>query len=433
MTLLDQWVDFICSPAHAGRYLYAGGNARLTATTDINPNRLSEFLTRLNVISDDPLLLYRLHYLLQSDVRRFFERSLPELIRSASHITAGAIEHSRRGARGKILWPQTLRLRASGRGDTATFAVRIGEKSSDVPENRLLKLFLLDVLDTITATAKIVSTGAVIGELEQIKRQTQIALKTPVIGQVSREYKATPLMRQRARRNRNTRYSELADLQQQLDQSLRYQKWVSILQLLQQNWLKPINEDDIFELYTLVLLLDVIAVELGFGAPLRYGLIRRNRKGIAHFHRADGVTADVYFDQSPMEVFRMRSEYTTVLKDYDGIRGAEHRPDIIVRFRISDIDERRLLIESKRTDDSKYKRDSVYKVLAYLRDFIELWRGMSTQSPKAILVFPQGVRLKTGTTEAGRDLVFISGEDRARFAYLLESVISAPTQGETTF
>jgi hypothetical protein len=416
--LRDQWVEFIRSPHHAGRYLYAGRRSSYADAAPFDAGKLEEFLKRLSKGEEDIKLLSRLYYLFQPSVRSFFHNRLPDLIRSASHVTESEIEVTRRGARGKILWPQTTRLRVSGRGDAATFVVRKGVKSSDVPENRLLKLFLSNVAETVTATARVVGTRSVPTELEHLGRSASEALKKPYLREVGKVYKATSIMRQRARRNRNRSYGELADLQSRYDLAFRERKWSFILTLLQGNWLEPISDDNLFELYTLVLVLDVLATECGFGEPERYGLIRRDREAVATFRRGD-VRADVYFNQSPVTFTNIKSEYTTILKDYPDLPGSARRPDITVRFSFADGSCQYLLLEVKKSEDERYGRDSVYKVLGYLRDFRELWDGVVLQFPKAILVFPHNITRRHNADERNRDLVFVSGDGRTRLAEIL--------------
>jgi hypothetical protein len=116
---------------------------------------------------------------------------------------------------------------------------------------------------------------------------------------------------------------------------------------------------------------------------------------------------------------RAISEYTSLSGDYEGFSASERRPDVFVRLYSASGIEHRVLVEIKETADARYKRDSVYKALAYLRDFSQLWDSVPDQSPRAILVFPSDIRLKAGASDAGRDLVFTSADDRSRLAKLL--------------
>ncbi|MCF4967376.1 DUF2357 domain-containing protein [Nostoc sp. CMAA1605] len=422
--LRDEWVSFIRSSAQAGRFLYTGSKVDYTVSKSIEENSLKHFLIQLSEKPFDYIFFCRIYYLIQPRVQVFFQNHLRSLIRSISHVINGKLEVSHRGVRGKILWTQTLCMQKSGRANAGTYTVKQSEKSSDIPENRLLKFFLLQICDTIRLLKESIGSSAIPKEILEMELSAQLALKEPHIKEVPQEYKATGLMYQRAKRHRDWRYRELADLQIQMDAVITQSKWESILQILQQGWLAPINDDDLFELYVLIVLLDVLAIDLAFGKPVEFGLIRRNRKQVARFLRPkDGLRADVYFDQSLMQAFSFKSEYKKVINQYTGISGSEHRPDIILSFYLADGSECPLLIEIKNTQDIVYKRDSVYKALAYLYDFRNLWNKRSTQSPKIILVFPEGVVPKVGVTEEQQDLSLLSANDRARFANLLLQVI----------
>jgi len=94
-----------------------------------------------------------------------------------------------------------------------------------------------------------------------------------------------------------------------------------------------------------------------------------------------------------------------------------------MNFRVPDMPERRLLVECKRSDDDGYRRDSVYKALAYLRDFTALWTE-TRQRPKAIVVFPGSLELKNRNGRGESDLVLVGAEDRDRMVGLLSGGIS---------
>jgi hypothetical protein len=421
----EQWANFICSPAHAGRYLYASGDAAHATAAKPHKARVDQFLKRLARKQPDVRYLARLYYLTQPRVSTFFRDMLPDLVRSISHSSVGKVELSRRGARGKINWQQTLRARASGRGDAATLVVRRAVKSSDIPINRLLKLYLHDVSAAVAGVAGAVGRGALSREVEEVRRHADLAFNNPYISGVTLESRATATMRQAARRNRNRRYGELARLQAEFDATVNRNRWESILLLLLRGWIEPVSDDDLFELYILVMVLDVLEIEAGYGQPFQYGLIKSKRKEVARFRRAiDGAEVDVYFDQSPKTILGTPSEYMNIINQYDRFGGNPHRPDILLRFRLPSGTVRHLIIEVKQTNDPKYMRESIYKTLAYLKDFADLWSGAATQHPKTILAFSEAMSRKRAATDTGRDLVIIAPGERARLASLLEAAIA---------
>ena len=133
------------------------------------------------------------------------------------------------------------------------------------------------------------------------------------------------------------------------------------------NWLEPVNDDDLFELYVLVLVLDIIAEELNFGTPTEYGLLTTGRRHVALFEK-DNSTLSVYFDQSPAAILGNPSAYGTVLRSYTGVSGSERRPDLMLVLTQGN-ERREIIVEAKRTSDGPYTSDSIYKVFGYLHDF----------------------------------------------------------------
>jgi hypothetical protein len=111
--------------------------------------------------------------------------------------------------------------------------------------------------------------------------------------------------------------------------------------------------------------------------------------------------------------------------DYEGLSVSERRPDILVRLYLASGIEHRVIVEIKETVDAQYKRDSIYKAMAYLRDFSQLWDNVPDQSPRAILVFPDRIRPRVGANDAGRHLVFTSASDRPRLAALLANALAS--------
>lgn len=425
LRLRNDWINAINSPGSAGRFLYASGNTRLAPSSPITDPETENFLVRLSDRRPSLSLLARLYFLSQPGLLQFHREQLPELMRAMSHVAVSQTELSRRGIRGKVLWPQTIQARATGRADAATFYINRPERSPDTPENRLVSLFLRQVSGVISETERLVGTGALLGSTQEIRHHAEVALRSSYLSNVGHENSASALMHQRAQRHRNSRYGRVSDLQEQMDSAIRRNKLQSVAELLRGGWLAPLEDDDIFEVYTLITVMGVLEIDLGFGEPIEYGLIRGGRSGatmVAHFHRSDGVQAEMYFDQSPDIIFGGQSEYVSILQTY-GLDIARRRPDITLMTKRPDNTERRLLIEVKRTGDLPYTRASLYRGLAYLRDFRYIWHALQAQSPKIILAFPEAVVPQPGVSEAGKDLVVLSAGDKPRWANFLSQIV----------
>ena len=74
--------------------------------------------------------------------------------------------------------------------------------------------------------------------------------------------------------------------------------------------------------------------------------------------------------------------------DRYGLAGAVRRPDLIVELHCGRR-RRHLLVEVKRTRDSQYIADSIYKVLGYLADFEAVFAGQ--EGPRALLLLWDGL------------------------------------------
>ena len=189
--------------------------------------------------------------------------------------------------------------------------------------------------------------------------------------------------------------------------------------LLAVGWLEPVSDDDLFELYCLVLVLDIISDELGLGQPLESGLLLRGRSHVAAFESSAG-RIEVFFDQSPAMVMNIISRYSVVRKAHRGLTGTERRPDILVTFKPFDGSPvTNLLIEIKKSADGQYISDSVYKAFGYLHDFASLWKT-TTLNPKLILMIPSGVWPKQD--EALTEIAMISSDDRQSLAAILTHI-----------
>ena len=131
------------------------------------------------------------------------------------------------------------------------------------------------------------------------------------------------------------------------------------------------------------------------------------------------MKAEVFFGQVPSGIFKdPGSEYLQLVGAHYGVTGSERRPDITVRF-TAGANERRVLIEVKETEDPAYIRDSVYKVMGYLRDFAGIWADCLHQLPKAVVVFPTNIEPKG----APSDIVMVSSDRTGDLASVLGAAL----------
>ncbi|MQB35422.1 hypothetical protein DXT97_01110 [Agrobacterium tumefaciens] len=358
--------------------------------TDEGEVDVQDFLTRLEDRGGSLQLLASAYWLSQPEVETFLFNDLPALLRNLGHGSRSSPPSIQPTFKGKVLWQETILGRLSGTVPRGRYVVAPIEKSADIPENQLLRLFLERVVVTSSEMMRR-GNGSLPQRFGRIRDAALKALSNSYLQGVSAESRISARMLNTAIRHRDRRYARLAHLTRDFDAAVTRGKWGQILDLLRKGWLAPVSSDDLFELYALIIVMQLVERDMGFGPPAAYGLIQRGRSAVATFaHPECDIAAELFFDQVPSGIFGGRSEYLDVISAHEGIGGQERRPDIIIRFS-TPFAERRLFMEVKETEDRVYMRDSVYKVLGYLRDFAGIWDDLTNQKPKAILFFPTGV------------------------------------------
>ena len=421
----ETWARAICDTASGGRYLMPGRDLEfLPAFTDGSDVDVQSFLTRLDDRGGSFELLASAYWLSQPQVEQFILHDLPVLLKNLGHGSRSSPPSVEQAFKGRVLWQETILGRLSGAVPRGRYLIQHTEKSADIPENRLLKLFLTRIMMAAKDMGRR-GTGALPQRFASIRETAARGLSNTYLQGVELEHRISARMLSTAIRHRDRRYSHLAHLARDFDQAVIRGKWAQILELLRKGWLAPVSSEDLFELYALILVMQAIEGDLGFGEPKAYGLIQRGRSAVATYCRADGISAEVFFDQVPSGIFKdCGSEYQQLIGAHEGVAGSERRPDIIVRFK-SGLDERRVLVEVKETEDAAYIRDSVYKVMGYLRDFAGIWSGIQHQLPKAILVFPANIAPKG----APGDIVMVSADRAADLASALGTALRGVGDG----
>ena len=196
--------------------------------------------------------------------------------------------------------------------------------------------------------------------------------------------------------------------------------------MISDGFLAPRTPDELFELFVLIQTLKSMETVLSAHGPLRvtYGLVRSGGHAIALMEAAD-FSVEVWFDHSPGEAFsaffdEAQYRYKEVLDCYEGLSGTARRPDILVSVVRNNVAKPIfVLIEAKCTAaTSEYGRESLYKVLAYTKDFEDLWE--SSQTPKAILAFPAGVEPTDPDAWLRNDVAIVSNNIEDKLALMFE-------------
>lgn len=361
---------------------------------------------------------------MKPDAQQFFRDGLPRLAR-ALQASCALVESTSRGlAGGRANWQKTFTGRLTGRLDPSEYRLRWPLKSFDTPENQLLKHYLEDVVSLTRWLEAQLGSRAIPFPVRRALAAAGQVLSDPYLQRVTPVAGVTAVMRRRAMRHRACQYGVAATLEAEYRRAVTQGRWAAILEMLQAGWLEPVSDEDLFELYALLLAIDILEDELGLSIDLPHGLslVTAGREHVARMSGA-GLSVRVYFDTSPRVALGLQSEYTQMLRAYDGLPdGKEPRPDVILVAQ-SAMKTVVLLIEVKDTEDDRYMRGSLYKVLGYARDFRALWEEQDC-TPGIILLFPGPVTPKQPAGPVN-EIELAGASDRERLTRLLANALGA--------
>ena len=420
----EAWRDFICAPDRAGRHLSAIGRGVTGATSEaIDLAVLQSFLEKLHDSTDDVHLLGGTVDLIVGGYCTFAKGPLHRILDALSNEMLAQEQIVGPGLRGNPRWDRTILQRMAGTLSPIHYVSRTSHRSFELPENQLLSWLVDDLRRTVAIVEQRVGTQSLHADLQALRDDCERARRHHWFGDISVPLRLTPEMIAAATRHRRPEYRMAAALARrrfEMETSDHHAWWYTVLSLLAVNWLEPVSDDDLFELYVLVLALDLLTDELGFGEPVEYGLVTSRRGHVALFEN-EHQKVQVYFDQTPAAVLGIPTEYGQVFAQHRGLSGGERRPDILVVAQRED-EKRLVLIEMKKSADGRYISDSVYKVFAYLYDF----RGTAGagRTVKAVLVVPSDVSAAP-SAPPDRTVFVASGDDRAGMAQAMKDALTA--------
>lgn len=416
-----EWEDFLLDPTKPARYFAKPSSGAPTNAVQIEDEVLIKFIRKLANKAISPKYLINMFDLTFGGYNDFVSGQLGALLKNLNRERTFELEIQGPSVRGRINWGRTITSRDSKRIMNFQHVVSRTRHVTDLPENRLVKLFLKVISDDVDSLMQVFGTRAVPSCLVELKGKCDSAISNFSLREVSSISFASPNMRERALRQRNPSYGNAARLLEKrmtVRSNLDANRLEALMKFIQVGWFAPVSDDDLYELYILFLLMDIIENDLGYGEPIEYGLLDPKRDHVAKF----GVGGDeifIFFNQSPTTAFSAKSEYINVTRAWSGISSSSRRPDILLLVKGSNGRTKKVLIEVKRTDDGPYTRDSIYKVFGYLHDFRTMWAD--TTPPYAILVFPDHIR---PTSEVvGFELLLASSTYRADFANSISAAL----------
>ena len=420
MTLREEWRDFVTDPGRAGRHLTnLGKSVAATAGPPLDPAVLENFLGKLSDGEDDIALVAGIVDLASGGYDDFCTRQLPPLLDSLANEKIDEVALVGPVLRGNTRWDLTTLGRLSGRLLPTQFITRLPQRSFALPENALVRWLIEDITKTIAWIEKRIGSKALLPQLASIRDGCDEALRHQWFREVAPPRWLDAPMRLAAQRQRLPAYRRAAGLavrRQGYQNRDRSARWRHVVELLAVNWLAPLSDDDLFELYALVFVLDVLERDLGLNTPSQYGLAAPGRGHIALFDNGANKVR-VFFDQSPSSVLSYPSYQLAILAAHDGVRGVPRRPDLVV---VNDRPDGRfvMFVEVKKTADSGYISDSIYKALGYLSDFRAIWEA-SPSNPKIVVLFPENIIPKAATKIVEQEVILASSFDRRTAATAL--------------
>jgi len=431
VSLEQQWREFVCDPQRPGRFLSNIGRSAVEAHAEpLDLKVLTTFLAKLSGAHADVELLASAVDLAYAEYSTFFSKSLGALLDALANERIGADSVVGPGLRGNPQWSRTTIARRSGKILSTHYVTRLPVRSFLLPENLLVRWLVASVADAIDAFETRIGSAALPDRLIIVKTACTEALSHHWFMQVAAPASVTPMMIAAAKHHRNHAYRQAAHLAERRAARLsgkRSARWLRTLDLLRANWLAPDQSDDLFELYALTLVLDILEQDIGLGSPIEYGLAVPGREHVAAFESAHAGRVRVFFDQSPHTMLGERSRYRDVVAAHQGILGAARRPDVVVaRYPVGQDRPIVMLLEVKKSRDAAYTSDSIYKALGYAFDYLSLWE-VGPPCPKVVLIFPEDIVRRADSDLGTLDVALVSSMDRTALAEALRQRLAIPT------
>ncbi|WP_199555308.1 hypothetical protein [Sandaracinobacteroides hominis] len=415
------WRDFICAPDHPYRHLASlGASVRGANSDSLDLAGLDDFLHKLRG-EHDVTLLADMVDLVSGPYVSFVADQLLRLLDALANEMESRDEIVGPGLRGNPRWDRTVVARMAGVLPVGRYYSRTAHRSFELPENQLLRWLIDELLTSVRNLTRRSASATPHTSLVTILKHCEEAVGHHWLSQLSVPAYLSPNMIEAANRSRRPEYrvaAELAEARARLKSPSEDARWFATLMLLAVGWLEPVSDDDMFELYALTLVVDVIAQELGFGEPEEYGLVSSSRGHVAAFRNSAGKLR-VIFDQSPSGKLRAKDRYRNIVAGHHGVTGNARRPDISIIYEGPQV-QRFVVVEAKRTANERYISDSIYKLFGYLYDFAALWTD-DHPNPRSILLVPDGVSRASDHTFV--EAAIVSGSDRAGLAAALRSAI----------
>jgi hypothetical protein len=178
-------------------------------------------------------------------------------------------------------------------------------------------------------------------------------------------------------------------------------------------WLRSENDDRLLELFGFSKVIEALH-SLDRWRSFRFDGVSKGAE-LRVVCESATIRAEVLLDQS---VRRVAAHYDYLISQYAAFHGKRLRPDIQIYVTFSST-ELALLVDAKATTpDSQYGRDSLVKVLGYLKNYEDMW-DRTKAYPRAIILFPDLVdATKPLSVRVEEDEVIVSDPPHFRDDFL---------------
>lgn len=375
-------------------------NAKLTEAEDICADLM-------NLSKKDLDLMTKIHFLLDSAVKNFINKTAPKILTRLSKTSRRRRRTSKGAVRGKVDVPATVKQQLTAGVGPHQFVAVDWSSSFDLVENRLMKYLLQKIIELSQGVLnkpleykdiRDENKKKWIDEVEIIGIKAQKLLKNVYLKQISSLDNISKEVIEEAEKTRGYWYNDLAKAAEFYFDVFKKQANKKFLkEILSTRFFEPLDWNVLYELYVLS---EVITTAENAGWRVNKNkLIGGNSKFISEY-MLYGKKLKIYYQKVP-DRLKEASSYGELL-DRAGLNASLRRPDIILELEGS---ERRFcIIEIKRSAAKSYLTDGVYKLMGYLKDFeskgSNLGLNGGINGVKGILIGWSGFNHLAGSTEA---------------------------------
>jgi hypothetical protein len=307
---------------------------------------------------------------------------------------------SRTAIRGRIEWPATVRAQAGKGGDPLLYVSVRTLPSYDLPENRVVKYLLHQIVEQgeaiLGATIDLHDRWAPLSREERRKWRTLVEERTRRAARALRSVylkgvTLPPDLSEREIRHtakvRSRWYQTLAEYARFFREAVTNPRSF-LREVLNERVLAPLSRDTLYELWTLFTSAEKIQ-ESGWKL-VRFSLIGGGREFKATFEK-NGDTLRLYYQKLPPPMAQA-SRYCSLMSKY-GLGDSHRRPDLVLAVTPMGKEPSYLIVEVKRTRSRTYTADGVYKLIGYLADFQDTLP--ESQATRGILVVWSGLAYRS--------------------------------------